>query len=643
MNRLLLLLTFNFLLITFIPAQIDTAWISNGLFLDANSSTATVVKADQSENIYVAGSIYNDDLPFENIFMIKYDQTGEILWFQTYASEDTLSFEPNTLCLDNDGNAYLTFMKHCINSTTNYWGIAVQKYNSSDGALLWTSEVANAQFNAFEWQVKPEYMTIDNNHLYIAGTKFEPGVTGSEMLIVKMDFDGDTIWTRTHKGSGIYSNSKSVTVDPSGNVYIAGDAWNASIDYCVVKFDQNGNLLWEAFYDGQIYNNTDIAEKVIVDDAGNVYVTGYNQISSNLTDIVTVKYDQNGNFQWVQNYGNPEYRSNNAYYLENDASGNLYVGGYSAYEDPYPGTGKDYILLKYDASGNLLWDARYDHFNYINDHPFDFDMGPEGNIYICGTSIKSCYPSEFVTVVKYDPQGEFVWNVCVSGLYGTPWQISVIANDELVVAAGAFDTVMVKEATVIKYISALTAGYGADIINIFFEAQIAPPVIDNENQTVIVTVHDTTDLQYLVPYIAISDYACMYPDDGDTTSFVVPVWYNVTSFDNVEKWWYVIVEGGFVGLDEHEAIEFRIYPNPAKNKFEVRSSEFVRGDSYGEVGDCRIELYDCAGKQAALLFDGKPVCNPLQFDVGQLPAGVYFCQITIANSFHTQKVILTGK
>jgi len=134
-----------------------------------------------------------------------------------------------------------------------------------------------------------------------------------------------------------------VAVDPSGNVYIAGDAWNASIDYCVVKYDQNGNLLWDAFYDGQIYNDTDIAQKVIVDDNGNVYITGYNQISSNLTDIVTIKYDQNGNFLWDKSYGNPDYRSNNAYFLENDAAGNLYVGGYSAYEDPYPGTSKSYI------------------------------------------------------------------------------------------------------------------------------------------------------------------------------------------------------------------------------------------------------------------------------------------------------------
>ncbi|MCD4683617.1 MAG: SBBP repeat-containing protein, partial [Bacteroidales bacterium] len=511
-----------------------------------------------------------------------------------------------------------------------------------DGTLLWTSEIADATFNAFEWQVKPTYMTIDDNHLYIAGTKFEQGVTDSEMLIFKMDFNGDTLWTATHKGTGIYSNSKSVAVDPSGNVYIAGDAWNTSIDYCVVKFDPDGNLLWDAFYDGQVYNDTDIAQKVIVDNIGNVYITGYNQISSNLTDIVTVKYDQNGNFQWDKSYGNPEYRSNNAYFLETDESGNLYVGGYSAYEDPYPGTGKDYILLKYNPSGNLLWDARWDHFNYLNDHPVDFDMGLDGNVYICGISVKSCFPWEFITVVKYNPQGDLQWNFCIPEMYGTPWEISVINNDEFVVAAGSYDTIMVKDATTIKYDDSNPVFYDNDIIDISFESQIAPPIIDYENHTVIATVYDTVDLQYLVPYIAISDYACIYPDDEDTTSFVVPVWYNVTSFDNVEQWWYVIVEGGYVGYNECKIESLQIYPNPAREKFEVRCSlpNCVSQAGMFEVGHCRMELFDLFGKRAALLFEGKPASGQLEFDVGYLPAGVYICRLHSENQQISKKLII---
>jgi hypothetical protein len=329
-------------------------------------------------------------------------------------------------------------MKHHIDISGTYWSIAVQKYETTDGTIMWTSELSDATFNAFEWQVKPTYMTIDENHLYVAGTKFEAGVGNREMLAMKLDLNGNILWTATHAGPGD-SNSKSIAVDENGNVYIAGDAWNTSIDYCVVKFDPNGNLLWDAFLDGDVYHSTDIAESVLVDDNGNVYVTGYSLISSYQKDILTAKYDQNGNFLWKQSYGNPGYRVNNAYYLAMSETGDLYVGGYSAYEDPYPGTGKDYILLKYTPTGSLIWDARYDYKNYLDDHPFDFDLGPEGNIYICGITMKSCYLYKFITAVKFNPQGELEWDVRVPNLYGTPWEISVIEEDRFVVAAGAFD------------------------------------------------------------------------------------------------------------------------------------------------------------------------------------------------------------
>jgi hypothetical protein len=335
-------------------AQVSPAWISNNHFPDANSSVATALGVDPSGNILVGGTAGNN-------FVIKYNTGGEVLWLQTYDDGDTISESPNTLRVDNLGNAYITFMKHTPGGT--YWAIAVQKYDASDGTILWTTELAASQFNGFEWQVKPKFMTIDDNNLYVAGTKFEPGVGNREMLAMKLDFNGNILWTATHAGSG-NSNAKSIAVDQNGNVYIAGDAWNTSIDYCVVKFDPDGNFVWDAFYDGEVYHNTDIAESVVVDNAGNVYITGYNQVSSNTKDIVTVKYNQNGEFQWMQSFGNPAYRDNNAYYLKMTDEGYLLVGGYSAYENPYPGTGKDYILLKYSTSGSLIWDARYDHNNF---------------------------------------------------------------------------------------------------------------------------------------------------------------------------------------------------------------------------------------------------------------------------------------
>ncbi|MBE0661769.1 MAG: T9SS type A sorting domain-containing protein [Bacteroidales bacterium] len=605
-------------------AQVFPSWISNNHFPGASSSTATVVNVDQSGYVFMGGTQGTN-------FVIKHNPDGEVLWLQTYDCGDTISEAPNTLCVDNQGNAYITFMKHTPGGT--YWSIAVQRYNDSDGAISWTSELANAQFNGFEWQVKPTFMTIDDNYLYVAGTKFEPGVTGSEMLVMKLDFEGQILWNETLSGTGIYANAKSICVDQSGYIYIAGDAWNASIDYCVAKFDPNGNLVWDEFLDGDVYHNTDIAENVIVDDAGNVYITGYNQISSNLTDIVTVKYDQNGVFQWKHSYGNPGYRDNNAYYLAITEAGDLLVGGYSAYEDPYPGTGKDYILLKYSPSGSLIWDARYDHHNFLNDHPFDFDLGPSGDVYICGITMKSCYPYNFVTIVKINPQGDVVWDVWVPKLYGIPWEIEVIGDDDFVVAAAAFDSIQVNDATTVRYQAATPPVYEADVLDVYFESQVLPPLIDYENHRVIATVHDTANLAYLVPFITRSEHSCMYPEDEIITSFIEPVWYNITSFDEqTEKWWYLIVDGGYVGISEKNLTEhIKIYPNPTSYRFKVQTEQC-------KVSVKGVEIIDMYGKVLESLTQHL-VLHSTEFDISLLQAGIYFARIYFDNQMIVKKVV----
>ncbi len=608
--------------------QVSPSWIAAGHYPDASASTAYNVEVDPSGNIIVTGEKSDNTVPYENLFIIKYDANGNILWQNEFGYPNLQPWGPYDLCLDNMGNAYVALM-----NPATPWAIAVQKYSSANGTLLWTTEIPGASFNGQEWQVRPKYLTSDNNHIYVGGTKFQPGVSGTSMLAVKINLDGDIQWTETFKGSGIHANAKSITVDQAGNVYVAGDAGNTSIDYCVVKYGPAGNLIWNAFLDGDVYHNTDIAESVLVDNAGNVYITGYNQISPNQTDIVTVKYSQDGVFQWKQSYGNPGYVDNNAYYLKMTDDGDLLVGGYSAYENPYPGTGKDYILLKYTSSGSLVWDARYDHNNFLNDHPFDFDMGPSGDVYICGITMKSCSVYKYVTMVKVNPQGEVVWDIRVPNLYGTPWEIEVIGDDDFVVAAGAFDSIQVDDATTIRYQAAPPPVYEADILDVYFESQIAPPVFDYENRKVIATVHDTANLETLVPFITRSPHSCMYPEDEIPTSFIETVWYNITSFDEtIENWWRVAVEGGHVSVDILENEPIRIFPNPAKETLWLAELNKLKGNK--EIG-----IYDLNGWM--LIEKHIPTLSEvLELDISNLTSGIYFCRITAKDLSITKKIII---
>nr|MBA3727320.1 SBBP repeat-containing protein [Armatimonadota bacterium] len=85
----------------------------------------------------------------------------------------------------------------------------------------------------------------------------------------------------------------------------------------------------------------DVATKLAVDAAGNVYVTGYSVGVGSSADYATIRYDSNGNQLWVSRYNGSGNAPDVAKALAVDAAGNVYVTGYS---------GGDYATIKYSQT-----------------------------------------------------------------------------------------------------------------------------------------------------------------------------------------------------------------------------------------------------------------------------------------------------
>jgi hypothetical protein len=191
-----------------------------------------------------------------------------------------------------------------------------------------------------------------------------------------------------------------IVVDDSGNIYVTG---NSNNDYATIKYNSSGLQQWVQIYNGP-GNANDEVRSIILDDSGNVYVTGTSQGIGTSYDFATIKYNSSGIQQWVQRYNGPTNSFDGATSLTIDALRNIYVTGYGTGVE----TSEECITIKYNSSGIQQWEKRYNGPGNGNDKANCIVSDDSGNVYITGysTGIGTYYD---YTTIKYNSSGVQQW------------------------------------------------------------------------------------------------------------------------------------------------------------------------------------------------------------------------------------------
>lgn len=230
--------------------------------------------------------------------------------------------------------------------------------------------------------------------------------TGIDIIILKYTNTGEPIWQAVYSGTGNYTDrAHGIVVDNSGNVYVTGYTTSTSgnINYLTLKYNSNGALQWAKTFNGS-GNQTDKAWGIVVDDNSNCFITGTSKSSSSGTDIVTLKYNSSGNVVWTKTYDAPPHKDEEAVKIAIDGNNNLYIAGYGEYSSGH----HDFLLLKYSHSGSFQWVKNYNGSNGGFDRAWGIVIDNEDYIYITGESEGSNDKFDIVTI-KYNYSGTQKW------------------------------------------------------------------------------------------------------------------------------------------------------------------------------------------------------------------------------------------
>ena len=223
-------------------------------------------------------------------------------------------------------------------------------------------------------------------------------------------------WAQRYTGPGwLHHSASDIEIDAFGNVYVTGGSHGGLetyVDYATIKYNSDGVEQWVARYNTPINTSSDAAVGLVLDNIGNVYVTGTIWNGENY-DFATVKYNSSGIEQWVRTYNGPGNGHEYAVAIVIDGFANIYVIG-SSNGNQGIGSQNDYATIKYDSDGNELWVSRYDGPPGVNailgDDPSCIIVDELNNVYVTGRSENNgSMSSHGYATVKYNSSGVEQW------------------------------------------------------------------------------------------------------------------------------------------------------------------------------------------------------------------------------------------
>jgi len=355
------------------------------------TGTGNSMASDFEDNLYVCGQLSGNfeagktKISGHNGFIAKYNREGFLIWALPLPGLTCKS-----ISIDAYQNAcvagYFSDSVHIGNVTLKSTGLNdffILKFDSL-GNLVWNKtgggfgndyafSVANdLSGNTFITGSFEDYINFDQSNSILSVGK-------SDMFVVAYDSAGDFIWAQDGGGSGADAGID-VKIDLDSNVFVAGYfTGKAMFHNNTIQSKGERNIFIAKYtslgYQLNVYTaggaGDAIPTDMSLDGSGNVYLSGvYNgsasfgnkTIAASGSDGFIAAYNNNLNINWLYSIGGAG--NDAALGIKSDWQSNIFLTGVFTGIANFGGHSMtsagltDIFILKYDASGRLLWSEK---------------------------------------------------------------------------------------------------------------------------------------------------------------------------------------------------------------------------------------------------------------------------------------------
>jgi len=188
----------------------------------ADHDEAYGVATDSLGNAFIigntVGSLAADNAGAADIFVAKYDESGDLLWKRQIG---TAAYDSaHAVATNASGNVIIAGKTGGAFEGTDYgyYDAYVAKYDP-DGNLLWLKQFGTAGADGVD------SLAVDGFGNIFVGGSSEGGLGGSagdtDVFILKLDTSGNLIWSEEY-ATLLYDEGASVALDSDGNVFLGG-------------------------------------------------------------------------------------------------------------------------------------------------------------------------------------------------------------------------------------------------------------------------------------------------------------------------------------------------------------------------------------------------------------------------------------